>query len=63
MADEKTDPDDPAQSQRFIDMAHELEAIDDLSDRFEKLFKSVTSSNPLPDETKAQDKGSCEKPR
>ena len=39
---DKAKPDDLAQSQRFIDMAHEVEAGDDLV-QFEKNFTIVTA--------------------
>lgn len=37
---DKAKPDDPAQSQRFIDMAHEVDATD-ISRNFDNMFKSV----------------------
>jgi hypothetical protein len=44
MADAKLTHDDPAQSQRFIDMAREVEADGDL-EKFDKLFIKTA---PLP---------------
>lgn len=42
-ADPKAEQDDPAQSRRFIDMAHEVEATDDPA-TFDTAFKKVTHS-------------------
>jgi hypothetical protein len=47
----KPPQDDPAQSQRFIDMAREVEAED--AERFDELFEKVTS---LPIGLKSQNK-------
>ncbi len=37
--------DDPEQSQRFIDMAHEVET-DESPENFEKAFREVTREHP-----------------
>jgi len=47
MPDTKPPPDDPAQSQRFIDMAKEVEAHDDMA-KFEKTLEKLISPAPLP---------------
>ena len=39
-------PDDPAQSQRFVDMAKEISAVAS-QEEFERLFRYVISSEPL----------------
>ena len=53
MTDEKAKQDDPAQSQRFIDMAREVKAetgqslsSERLFDALTKDFKPISSSNP-----------------
>lgn len=40
---DKAKPDDPAQSQRFIDMAREVEVTDGTTE-FEKLFERIVKS-------------------
>ena len=43
----ETPPDDPAQSQRFIDMGREVE-VDEDPRAFERAFKQVAHSKPPP---------------
>lgn len=49
---DKAKPDDPAQSQRFIDMAHEVEAPDcpgTFDDVFQKVVQSPAGRRPPKD--------------
>jgi hypothetical protein len=50
MPDTNPPPDDPAQSQRFIDMAREVGAED--GEAFDRVLKKVTESPPIPFVTK-----------
>ena len=54
MSTHRPKPDDPEQSQRFIDMAREVEADEDPK-AFERAFRKVIADAPLPS-TKLQEK-------
>ncbi len=45
MSEPKKPQDDPAQSQRFLDIAHEIEA-DEAQESFERVFTHVASQKP-----------------
>ncbi len=55
MDDEKAKPDDPAQSQRFMDMAHEVGA-NGADDRIERTFASLSTSSPTKKKTNLRPK-------
>jgi hypothetical protein len=50
----KPKPDDPAQSKRFIDLAHELEAEGDDKGSFERAFRKVAGAERTSREPKAR---------
>jgi hypothetical protein len=60
MPDTKPPQDDPAQSQRFIDMAREVEATD-RPNVFDRLASAVMTSDPHPRTDNRVRKGGKEK--
>ena len=51
----KAKPDDPAQSQRFIDMAHEVDSVDITVESFELSFQKVTNTKLPPKKKNLED--------